>query len=146
MTHEERIRQLAYSIWEAEGRPEGQQQQHWDRATKIVAAEQAAGYDAELEEVGETQQEAPILENDLPLEEDERGIEENRLPLDDPETAALETETFSQEQAPPNPATPKKTSKPRTARKPTEASKKEASAAKKPASKAKQAPKRDHHD
>ncbi|MCP1316046.1 DUF2934 domain-containing protein, partial [Halomonas sp. 707D7] len=41
MTDEDRIRQLAYSIWEAEGRPEGQQQQHWERARKIVAAEHA---------------------------------------------------------------------------------------------------------
>ncbi|RUR33777.1 DUF2934 domain-containing protein [Vreelandella nanhaiensis] len=84
MTDEERVRQLAYSIWEAEGRPEGQQQQHWDRAVKIVAAEQAAGNEAELEEVGEPLDEAPILEDDLPLEEDEIGIQESRLPLEDP--------------------------------------------------------------
>ncbi|RUR55082.1 DUF2934 domain-containing protein [Vreelandella populi] len=84
MTDEERVRQLAYSIWEAEGRPEGQQQQHWDRATKIVAAEQAAGNEAELDEVGEPLDEAPILEDDLPLEEDEMGIQESRLPLEDP--------------------------------------------------------------
>ena len=84
MTDEERVRQLAYSIWEAEGRPEGQQQQHWDRAVKIVAAEQAAGNEADLEEVGEPLDEAPILEDDLPLEEDEIGIQESRLPLEDP--------------------------------------------------------------
>ncbi|WP_346796138.1 DUF2934 domain-containing protein [Halomonas sp. Bachu 37] len=85
MTDEERVRQLAYSIWEAEGRPEGQQQQHWDRALKIAATEQVAGNEAELEEVGEPLDETPILEDDLPLEDDERGIQENRLPLDDPE-------------------------------------------------------------
>lgn len=85
MTDEERVRQLAYSIWEAEGRPEGQQQKHWDRAIKIVAAEQAAGNEAELDEVGEPIDEAPILEDDLPLEEDEMGIQENRLPLEDPD-------------------------------------------------------------
>lgn len=83
MTDEERIRQLAYSIWEAEGRPEGQQQRHWDRAVKIVAAEQAAGNEAELEEVGAPKDETPILEDDVPLEEDEIGIQENRLPLED---------------------------------------------------------------
>ena len=83
MIDEERVRQLAYSIWEAEGRPEGQQQQHWDRALKIVAAEQS-GYEAELEEVGEPLDETPIFEDDLPLEDDEIGIQENRLPLDDP--------------------------------------------------------------
>lgn len=85
MTDEERVRQLAYSIWEAEGRPEGQQQKHWDRALKIVAAEQAAGNEAELEEVGEPIDEPPILEDDLPLEEDEMGIQESRLPLEDPD-------------------------------------------------------------
>ena len=85
MTDEERVRQLAYSIWEAEGRPEGQQQRHWDRALKIVAAEQAAGNDADLEEVGEPLNEPPILEDDLPLEDDEVGIQENRLPLEDPD-------------------------------------------------------------
>ena len=85
MTDEERVRQLAYSIWEAEGRPEGQQQRHWDRALKIVAAEQAAGNDADLEEVGEPLDETPILEEDLPLEDDEVGIQENHLPLEDPD-------------------------------------------------------------
>ena len=74
MTDEERVRQLAYSIWEAEGRPEGQQQRHWDRALKIVAAEQAAGNDPDLEEVGEPLDETPILEDDLPLEDDEVGL------------------------------------------------------------------------
>ncbi len=88
MTDEERVRQLAYSIWEAEGRPEGQQQQHWDRALKIAAAEQAAGNDADLEEVGEPLDETPILEDDLPLEDDEVGIQENRLPLEDPDDDA----------------------------------------------------------
>ncbi|MGY6566883.1 MAG: DUF2934 domain-containing protein [Halomonadaceae bacterium] len=85
MANEERVRNLAYEIWESEGRPEGQQQRHWDMALKIVAAEQAAGMDAELEEVGEPVAEPPILEDELPLEDDERGIDENRLPLEPPD-------------------------------------------------------------
>ncbi|MCC5883176.1 MAG: DUF2934 domain-containing protein [Halomonas sp.] len=85
MADEERIRNLAYEIWESEGRPEGQQQRHWDMALKIVAAEQAAGMDAELEELGEPVEETPIFEDDLPLEDDEVGIQENRLPLDPPD-------------------------------------------------------------
>ncbi|WP_447529608.1 DUF2934 domain-containing protein [Vreelandella sp. TE19] len=84
MIDEERVRQLAYSIWEAEGRPEGQQQQHWERARKIVAAEQHAESDAQ-DELLAPLDEPPIMEEDLPLEEDERGIEESRLPLDEPE-------------------------------------------------------------
>jgi hypothetical protein len=34
------IRQLAEAIWETEGKPEGQQERHWDMATKL--AESAA--------------------------------------------------------------------------------------------------------
>lgn len=32
MNIEERIRQRAYEIWDAEGRPEGQEAEHWLRA------------------------------------------------------------------------------------------------------------------
>ncbi|WP_111413976.1 DUF2934 domain-containing protein [Billgrantia lactosivorans] len=85
MADEERVRNLAYEIWESEGRPEGQQQRHWDMALRIVAAEQEAGVDAELDEVGAPVDEAPILEEDLPLEDDETGIQENRLPLESPD-------------------------------------------------------------
>lgn len=46
---EQRVRQLAYRIWESEGRPDGQAQRHWDMAWKIVAAERAAGHEAELD-------------------------------------------------------------------------------------------------
>ncbi|RCV93260.1 DUF2934 domain-containing protein [Vreelandella rituensis] len=85
MSEAERVRYLAYKIWESEGRPEGQQQRHWDMALKIVATERVAGTDATLEEVGEPLDEAPILEDELPLEEDEVGIDENRLPLEPPD-------------------------------------------------------------
>ena len=43
---EQRIRQLAYRIWESEGRPDGQEQRHWEMARKIVAAERESGRDA----------------------------------------------------------------------------------------------------
>ncbi len=32
MSDEQRIRDRAYEIWEAKGRPEGQEQAHWDQA------------------------------------------------------------------------------------------------------------------
>ncbi len=32
----DRIKQRAYEIWEQEGRPEGREQHHWDRAAKEV--------------------------------------------------------------------------------------------------------------
>lgn len=85
MANEERVRNLAYKIWESEGRPEGQQQRHWDMALRFVIAEEEEGIDVELDKVGEPVDEPPILEDDLPLEDDETGIQENRLPLDPPD-------------------------------------------------------------
>ena len=35
----QRTEQLAHQIWEAEGRPEGQQERHWHMAERLVAAE-----------------------------------------------------------------------------------------------------------
>jgi hypothetical protein len=39
----ERVRRRAYEIWEAEGRPEGKEFDHWARAELDVAAEEGAG-------------------------------------------------------------------------------------------------------
>ncbi len=36
---EARIRQLAREIWEAEGRPDGQEVRHWAMAERLVDAE-----------------------------------------------------------------------------------------------------------
>jgi hypothetical protein len=36
MVSEEKIRELAYSIWEAEGRPEGQHLDHYFRAKRML--------------------------------------------------------------------------------------------------------------
>jgi hypothetical protein len=33
---EERVRHLAYEIWELEGRPEGRAHEHWERALREV--------------------------------------------------------------------------------------------------------------
>ena len=38
MSDEERIRELAYQIWESEGRPEGQTEKHWEMARKLSRA------------------------------------------------------------------------------------------------------------
>lgn len=37
-----RIEMLAHQIWEAEGRPDGQEQRHWHMAERLVEAEIAA--------------------------------------------------------------------------------------------------------
>lgn len=33
---EERIRQRAFQYWESEGRPEGKENEHWERARKEI--------------------------------------------------------------------------------------------------------------
>ncbi|WP_173931862.1 DUF2934 domain-containing protein [Chelativorans sp. Marseille-P2723] len=38
---DEKIRQRAYEIWEAEGRPEGREAEHWARASQEIEAESA---------------------------------------------------------------------------------------------------------
>jgi hypothetical protein len=35
---EQRIKELAHRIWESEGCPEGRAEQHWQMATRLVAA------------------------------------------------------------------------------------------------------------
>ncbi|GAB3378956.1 DUF2934 domain-containing protein [Azotobacter armeniacus] len=36
---EQRIRELAYQIWQSEGCPDGQQDRHWQMACKLAEAE-----------------------------------------------------------------------------------------------------------
>ena len=36
---EEKIRRRAYEIWEAEGKPEGREQEHWERAAREIEQE-----------------------------------------------------------------------------------------------------------
>lgn len=40
---EQRIRELAHHIWEAEGCPSGQEERHWYAATRLVEAEDSGG-------------------------------------------------------------------------------------------------------
>lgn len=42
LAKEERIRLIAYAIWEEEGRPDGQAEAHWLRACDLVEAEPQA--------------------------------------------------------------------------------------------------------
>ncbi|QEY71683.1 DUF2934 domain-containing protein [Pseudomonas denitrificans (nom. rej.)] len=37
--NERRVRELAYQIWESEGRPEGQHDRHWRMARSLAEAE-----------------------------------------------------------------------------------------------------------
>lgn len=38
---EQAIRERAFQIWEAEGRPEGQHERHWKQASQEILAERA---------------------------------------------------------------------------------------------------------
>ncbi|MCE8003486.1 DUF2934 domain-containing protein [Billgrantia ethanolica] len=83
MADEKRIREVARELWEADGRPEDQQQRYWEMAVEIVGTEESDVLDTNLEHVGEiVPDEPPIIEEGLPLDEDESIIEENRLPLE----------------------------------------------------------------
>jgi hypothetical protein len=38
MADESRIKERAYHIWEAEGRPHGRDREHWERASREIEA------------------------------------------------------------------------------------------------------------
>lgn len=40
---EDRIKRRAYELWEAEGRPEGRQAEHWEQAAREIEAENHTG-------------------------------------------------------------------------------------------------------
>jgi hypothetical protein len=40
---EERIRQRAYHLWEAEGRPDGRDEEYWERAKFLIGVEESPG-------------------------------------------------------------------------------------------------------
>ncbi|MGK9236843.1 DUF2934 domain-containing protein [Inquilinus limosus] len=56
---EERIRRRAYEIWEALGRPEGGQQEHWARAEAEILAEESEGTDSVPEGAEELNPDVP---------------------------------------------------------------------------------------
>jgi hypothetical protein len=39
---EKRIKERAYQLWEAEGRPHGKHEQHWQRASKLIEGDEPA--------------------------------------------------------------------------------------------------------
>ncbi|MBJ9974016.1 DUF2934 domain-containing protein [Pseudomonas sp. S75] len=38
MSDEKHIREFAYQLWESEGKPEGRDQEHWEKAVKLAKA------------------------------------------------------------------------------------------------------------
>ena len=51
---EQRIRELAYAIWEQERRPDGQSERHWETAEKAVEAMERAEVAVTMRADGET--------------------------------------------------------------------------------------------
>ncbi|MED5500437.1 MAG: DUF2934 domain-containing protein [Pseudomonadota bacterium] len=109
-SREQRVRMLAYRIWESEGRPDDQDDRHWEMAERIVEAENAREEEQDWRAASD---EPSLLEGEEPpAEPDELGIDEMRLPLDDPETEARKEEDTGVEiQTQPSQAKPSTRSK-----------------------------------
>ncbi len=41
--HEQRVRERAYHLWEADGRPHGRDVEFWERARELIGMEDSAG-------------------------------------------------------------------------------------------------------
>ncbi|WP_251977967.1 DUF2934 domain-containing protein [Salinicola avicenniae] len=98
-SREQRVRMLAYRLWESEGRPDGQEARHWVMAERIVEAENAREEEQEWQAVRD--EPSPLEGEDPTAEPDEIGIDESRLPLDDPETEARKEADTGVEPTPP---------------------------------------------
>ncbi|MNO77872.1 hypothetical protein D3C76_689950 [compost metagenome] len=89
---EQRIRELAYQIWESEGRPHGQADRHWEMARSLVEAESTAGSAPKPEDapkkVPPRQRKPAREEPDKPAILQEPPRRKGKLPKADPETPA----------------------------------------------------------
>ncbi|WP_428487946.1 DUF2934 domain-containing protein [Rhodopila sp.] len=41
--HEQRVRERAYHLWEADGKPHGRDVEYWERARELIGMENSAG-------------------------------------------------------------------------------------------------------
>lgn len=92
---ERRVRELAYQIWESEGRPQGQHDRHWRMARSLAETEAADPRHAAQEPVkprfeGDQEPEKPAILQEPPRRK-------GRLPKAEPETpdATEEGETVA---------------------------------------------------
>ena len=81
LTRDERIRAIAYSLWEEAGRPDGCAEEHWFRAMELVAAEAEPTLETTLEQPAETT-EPDWLKRDPTVAEDTSAQEEKTQSLD----------------------------------------------------------------
>ncbi|MDF3864066.1 DUF2934 domain-containing protein [Pseudomonas denitrificans (nom. rej.)] len=86
--NEARVRELAYQIWESEGRPDGQQDRHWRMARSLAEAESVnhGEPDASLKQrfEGDEEPEKPALLQEPPRRK-------GRLPKANPEVPDQDT-------------------------------------------------------
>jgi hypothetical protein len=57
---EERIRAKAHELWEADGRPEGRDREHWEQAAKLVAEEERHAAKAEADPAAAPSTDDPV--------------------------------------------------------------------------------------
>ena len=62
MDRENRVREIAYLIWEEEGRPDGEAERHWLAAELVWDSEDAERKDVEGEPPGESAEAADAAE------------------------------------------------------------------------------------
>ena len=81
MSDEQRIRELAYQIWESEGKPTGQEDRHWAMASKLASAEHVPASKPPARRVGKAQ--ATVVSPSSP-EEKAGVVKESRKPRQKP--------------------------------------------------------------
>ena len=106
-TLEQRIRNRAHEIWEQEGRPEGREHDHWEKARILVSIEDDK---SSLKPVApERPEEAKVMENlgEFPTAMTDEG-DRQQFPSPQPAPAGAESAGMS---APRKKAAPRKTAK-----------------------------------
>lgn len=78
LARHERIAAIAYSLWEEDGRPDGQAEAHWLRAVELVEAEARPAADTEMPEPDWLQRETTITEDVMP--QSEKGTPLDQFP------------------------------------------------------------------
>jgi hypothetical protein len=132
---QDRISKKAHELWEAEGRPHGRDQDHWDQAKEIIALQDSAG-DALLPR--DTGAEEPVEERSIAI--DNEGEAPNLTDTGEHDlTSTAREPTFQPMTKPSAPAKPKAAAKKASSR--SDASKSEVAKTAKPKSSAKAATK-----
>ncbi|MBV9736092.1 MAG: DUF2934 domain-containing protein [Acidisphaera sp.] len=106
--NEDRIRERAYRLWEEEGRPEGREHDHWERARQMLDSErpeqqpqQAERSPAGGESASPVEQPVPGVQGPGPLP----GVDDQRQEVKEPiKPRRAEAATAAAEPAPKPPA------------------------------------------